>query len=105
MRSRDGPKRAGATSLRVEVVYALAHAQEIVALDLAEGSVAGEAVAASGMVQRHGLALASLQLAVSGKAVAPGERLRDGDRVEILRNLAAEPNAARRRRARRSRRR
>ena len=91
--------------MRVEVVYALAHAQDIVSLDLAEGSVAGQAVAASGIAERHGLALAALRLAVSGKAVAPGERLRAGDRVEILRNLATEPNAARRRRARRNRRR
>ena len=91
--------------MRVEVVYALAHAQEIVALDLDEGSAAGEAVAASGIAARHGLAPAALRLAIAGKAVASGERLRDGDRVEILRNLAAEPNAARRGRARRSRRR
>lgn len=90
--------------MRVEVVYALAHAQDIVALDLAEGSVAGEAVAASGMAQRHGLALAALRLAVSGKAVAPGERLRDGDRVELLRPLAMDPKERRRRRARGARR-
>jgi hypothetical protein len=91
--------------LRVEVVYALAHAQDIVSLKLPEGSVAGQAVAASRIAERHGLALAALRLAVAGKAVTPDERLRDGDRVEILRNLAAEPNAARRGRARRNRRR
>lgn len=90
--------------MRVEVVYALSHTQDIVALELAEGSAAGEAVAASGIAQRHGLALAALRLAVSGKVVVPGVRLRDGDRVEILRNLAAEPNTARRGRARRRRR-
>jgi hypothetical protein len=91
--------------LRVEVVYALANAQHIVTLDLAEGSVASQAVAASGIAGRHRLAPAALRLAVSGKAVPPGERLRDGDRVEILRNLAADPNVARRVRARRARRR
>lgn len=88
--------------MRVEVVYALAHAQDIVTLDVAEGSTASQAVAASGMPERHGLAMSKLRLAVFGKTVAPGARLRDGDRVEILRTLMAEPNAARRARARRS---
>ena len=90
--------------MRVEVVYALANAQEIVVLDLAKGVVAREAVAASGIIERHGLAAANLQLGIFGKRVAPGQRLREGDRVEILRPLAADPKEARRLRARRLRR-
>ncbi|MEK6244285.1 MAG: RnfH family protein [Pseudomonadota bacterium] len=92
-------------SLRVEVVYALAHTQDIVVLELAEGVVVRQAVAASGMLARHGLAAANLQLGIAGKRVAPQQRLREGDRVEILRTLAADPNEARRGRARRNRRR
>ena len=102
---RDGPKGAGTASLRVEVVYALAHTQDIVTLELAEGSVAREAVAASGILGRHGLPMATLRLAIFGRTASSGTRLRDGDRVEILRNLTAEPNAARRVRARHGRRR
>ena len=92
-------------SLRVEVVYVLANTQDIVVLDLAEGVVALEAVAASGMLERHGLAAANLQLGIFGKQVAPGQRLRESDRVEILRTLVTRPNEARRGRARRNRRR
>ena len=91
--------------MRVEVVYALAHAQDVVSLEMAQGSVAFEAVEASGICERHGLSIGTLRLAIFGKAVAAGRKLRAGDRVEILRALAADPNSARRGRARRSRRR
>jgi hypothetical protein len=86
--------------LRVEVVYALAHAQEVVSLEMVQGGVASEAVEASGICERHGLPVGKLRLAIFGKAVSASQRLRAGDRVEILRGLAADPNAARRRRAR-----
>ncbi len=87
--------------LRVEVVYALAGTQEIVALELRKGTTAREAAEASGVPARHGLAAAQLVLGIFGRRIAPGHLLRDGDRVEILRALAADPKEARRRRARR----
>ena len=83
--------------LRVEVVYALADVQKVVVLDLPEDATAGEAVAASGLP-------AGSTLGIAGKRVADGQRLREGDRVEILRPLAADPNEARRGRARRRKR-
>jgi hypothetical protein len=81
--------------LRVEVVLALAARQEIVRLRLAEGATAGDAVRASG------LPATGLAIGIGGKRVAAGKVLQDGDRVELLRPLAADPNEARRRRARR----
>jgi putative ubiquitin-RnfH superfamily antitoxin RatB of RatAB toxin-antitoxin module len=84
--------------LRVEVVYALAQRQEVVPLRLDEGATVGEAVAACG------LATASLRFGIGGKSVAATRELRDGDRVELLRPLAADPKEARRLRARRRRR-
>ncbi|MSQ89353.1 MAG: RnfH family protein [Betaproteobacteria bacterium] len=89
--------------MRIEVVYALASAQEIVVLELAGGSVAGQALAASGLIERHALLVSDLQLGIFGKRVAPAQTLREGDRVEILRALTADPNEARRGRARRTR--
>ena len=89
--------------MRVEAVYALAHAQDIVVLELPQGAVARDAVAASGVLARHGFNVGKLMLGIAGRRVAPEHRLREGDRVEILRPLAAEPNEARRRRARRGR--
>ena len=91
--------------LRVEVVYALAEVQEVVSLELAEGSNALAAVAASGLAKRHGLSGDDWTLGIGGRRVAPGQVLRDGDRVEILRPLALDPKEARRRRALKPRRR
>jgi putative ubiquitin-RnfH superfamily antitoxin RatB of RatAB toxin-antitoxin module len=92
-------------SLRVEVVYARADAQDLVALELAEGTTAGQAAEASGLLARHGLAAADLVLGNFGRRIASDCPLRDGDRVEILRALAMDPKEARRRRAARTRRR
>ena len=83
--------------LRVEVVYALAGVQEVVALQLPAGASAGDAVTASG------LAAGSLRLGIGGREVAAGQVLHEGDRVEILRPLAADPKDARRLRARKAR--
>lgn len=94
-----------ARQLHVEVVYATAGAQDLVPLALAEGASAREAVEASGLIGRHGLAASGLVLGIAGRRVAPERRLREGERVEILRKLAADPREARRQRARRARRR
>ena len=94
-----------ARQLHVEVVYAVAGVQELVPLALAEGASALEAVEASGLTGRHGLAATDLVLGIAGRQVPPERRLREGARVEILRRLAVDPKEARRLRARRARRR
>ena len=94
-----------ARQLHVEVVYAAAGALDLVFLLLAEGASAREAVEASGLIGRHGLAASGLVLGIAGRRVAPERRLQEGDRVEILRKLAVDPKDARRQRARRARRR
>ena len=83
--------------LRVEVVYALADVQTVVPLQVPAGTSAGQAVALSGL----GAKGASQVLGLFGRTIAPTQLLRDGDRVEILRPLAADPKETRRRRARR----
>ena len=89
--------------MRIEVIFALADRQDIAIVELAEGAVAGQAIAASGMFERHGLSAARVQLGIFGRIVSPEGRLHDGDRIEILRPLAMDPKEARRRRARRTR--
>ena len=85
--------------LRIEVVHALADVQEAVQLLLPEGATAGEAV------EQSGLRAADLRIGIGGKEVLPAHVLRDGDRVELLRPLAADPKEARHLRARQARRR
>ena len=86
------------------MIYALAQVQDIAVLELPEGATARQALQASGLLARHGLSAPRLNLGVSGKRVAPEHPLREGDRLEILRPLAADPNEARRARARGKRR-
>lgn len=65
-------------------------------LDLPEGSTVAQAVAAAalpGSAQAEGHA-------VHGIVVDAGQRLVEGDRVELLRPLLIDPKQARRRRAR-----
>jgi putative ubiquitin-RnfH superfamily antitoxin RatB of RatAB toxin-antitoxin module len=92
-------------SLRVEVVYARAGAQDVVLVEVAEGSHALDAIEASGDLSRHPeIDPRRMRLGRFGLEIRTGERLRDGDRVEILRPLAMGPMEARRLRARRKRR-
>ena len=87
--------------VRVEVVYALARAQDMTLVELEEGTRALEAIEASGILARHPeIDLHDLRLGRFGRAIALDERLRDGDRIEILRPLAVGPMEARRLRAR-----
>lgn len=82
------------------MVYALPEGEDAVALKLAPGATAADAVRASGMLQRHpGIDLERQKLGIHGRAVAAGTPLSDGDRVEIYRALVLGPKEARRRRA------
>jgi putative ubiquitin-RnfH superfamily antitoxin RatB of RatAB toxin-antitoxin module len=100
MHSGSGPSPGRVPRLRIEVCYAQAQRQVLVPLDLPEGATAGDALAASGL----GSVAKPLLLAVFGRRVSLEARLRHGDRVDILRPLAADPKEARRQRARRTKR-
>jgi putative ubiquitin-RnfH superfamily antitoxin RatB of RatAB toxin-antitoxin module len=71
-----------------------------VRVELPEGSTAAEALSRSGLPgQFPGMDVAELGYAVFGRAIGPQTILRDGDRLELLRPLIADPKQARRRRA------
>jgi hypothetical protein len=86
-------------TVRVEVVYALPEAQEIVALELRTGATVEDAIAASGIAIRHPGIATRPPAGIHGRSVALDTILRAGDRVEIYRPLVADPKQARRRRA------
>lgn len=85
--------------MRVEVIRADAHGATRVEVVLPEGSTAAEALAASALVERLGLDVATLSIGVFGKRVPMTHVLADGDRVEVYRPLIVDPGEARRRRA------
>lgn len=84
----------------IEVVYAEPARQWRVPLRVPAGTTAQAAIAASGLALRipH-LRVDPDSIGVFGRLVPPETRLRDGDRVEILRPLVADPKALRRARA------
>ncbi len=74
-----------------------------VALELPEAATAIDAIRASGLLERFPELDVSVQaIGVWGRPCALDARLRDGDRVEIYRPLAMDPNEARRLRAQRT---
>lgn len=88
-------------SLRVEVVYALPDRCWRVEVGLPAGACVADALAAADLPARvPGLVLDDSMLAVFGRTATPDTALHDGDRVEVLRPLLADPKEARRERAR-----
>ena len=87
-----------AESLRVEVCYAKLEVQARVALTVPAGTTALQAAQQSGLPQRYPeIDLARQPLGIGGERVEPTQVLREGDRVEILRSLTADPKETRRR--------
>jgi putative ubiquitin-RnfH superfamily antitoxin RatB of RatAB toxin-antitoxin module len=83
-----------AAALRVQVIQAWPRRAEAVMVELPAGATIGDAVAASGL-RLDGIS----GYAIHGERAALASLLRDGDRVELLRPLQADPKEARRRRA------
>ena len=92
--------------ISVEVAYAEPQVQSLVALTVAEGTSARQAVERSGLLSRFPqIDIEDAGLGVFGRRLDPETILRDGDRVEVYRHLQVGPREARRRRAKRKRRR
>ena len=87
-------------TIHVEVVFAMPDQQELLALDVAEGTTIAQAIAASGIADLFdGIELNSNQVGIFSQKATMDQVLRDGDRVEIYRPLLADPMESRRRRA------
>ena len=94
---------ATAECIAVEVVYALPSEQRILPVRVPSGSTVARALRESGILERFPeIDLERTKLGIFGRRVSPQEVLRDGDRVEIYRELIADPKSARRKRAERS---
>ena len=88
-------------SLRVRVVYAGERAQHVRDIVLVPGSTVADSIAGSGIIEAANLGEGDLgHVGIFGRVVTPQTLLRDGDRVEIYRDLKVDPKEARRRRAR-----
>jgi putative ubiquitin-RnfH superfamily antitoxin RatB of RatAB toxin-antitoxin module len=85
--------------MKVEVAYAGPEGHALLAVDLPNGATVADAIDKSGIVGRLGLFEATLGYAIYGQPARLGTPLADGDRVELLRPLVADPKEARRQRA------
>lgn len=91
-----------AKTIRVEVAYALPEKQQLLSLQIAEGSTAYEAVQLSGILSQFPeIQIDSAKMGIFGKAITKPKdtKLVDGDRVEIYRALIADPKEVRKTRA------
>lgn len=87
-------------TLQVEVVYALAERQVLLALQVAEGSTVEQVILQSQIVEQFPeIVLASAKVGVFGKLSKLSATVRNGDRIEIYRPLLADPKALRQQRA------
>ena len=91
------------TVIRVELVLAWPRRHVSRRVELPAGATVAQAVAASGLDEATLACVAGM--AIHGERAGAGTVLRDGDRVELLRPLRADPNEARRKRAELQRRR
>jgi len=90
--------------LRIEVAYARADRQWLLALELPHGTTAKDALAASGLLAEcPELQAGEPVLGVWSRKVAADTVLEAGDRLEVYRPLVADPKTARRQRAVRQR--
>ena len=91
---------AEAPTISVEVAYALPQRQEIVALEVAPGTTALQAMECCDITKKFPeIELAGVKLGIFGKAIKPQQKLHGGDRVEIYRPLLLDLKEVRRLRA------
>lgn len=87
--------------MRVLVALALPGRQEVIELEMPEGSTVQDAIRAANPGKRFPeIDAASHEAGIWSRAAAKTTKLRDGDRVELYRELKADPKDARRARAR-----
>ena len=87
-------------SIKVEVAFALADRQAIIALTMPAGATVQEAIEQSRIRERFPeIDLGSHKVGIFGKLTKLDAVLRDRDRVEIYRPLVADPKEVRRKRA------
>lgn len=83
--------------LAIEVVYATPQEQTLHRLRVKAGTTLEDAIRTAGL-GKH-LDDAALRIGVFGRLASPTDAVGEGDRIELYRELLADPKATRRRRA------
>ncbi|TQV86993.1 RnfH family protein [Aliikangiella coralliicola] len=86
--------------ITIELIYALPDKQELLTLDVEEGTNIGEAIELSGILNQYPeIDLATNKVGLFSKVSKLDQSLREGDRIEIYRPLIADPKEMRRKKA------
>ncbi len=94
----------GAALIRVEIVYAEPNRAVVKTLRLAAGSRISDALRLAALdADFSGVELFGLPVGIFGRVTGTEYALKEGDRIELYRPLAADPKAARRARAQQAR--
>ncbi len=89
-----------AENIEVEVAYAKPEAQVILKVKGEAGMTVLQAIERSGIVEKFPeIDPATAKVGIFGKATSQDVELQSGDRVEIYRELIADPKAARKKKA------
>ncbi|MDH3533118.1 MAG: RnfH family protein [Gammaproteobacteria bacterium] len=89
------------TSISVEVAFATPGSQSLLTVTLQRGATAHDAIEQSGLRDRYpAIEFDGLPIGIWGQVVNRDRPVRDGDRVEIYRELNIDPREARRQLAR-----
>lgn len=86
--------------MKIELIYALPEQQDLLELDVPEGTTVEMAIELSGILERYPeLDLTQNKVGIFSEIVSLNKILRQGDRIEIYRPLLIDPMEARRLRA------
>jgi putative ubiquitin-RnfH superfamily antitoxin RatB of RatAB toxin-antitoxin module len=97
-------ERADGAALRIEIAYAEPQRAIVKRYSLTAGSTVADALRLAALDPDFAAVdLANSALGIFGVLTRPDHILKDGDRIEIYRPLAADPKAARRARAQQAR--
>jgi putative ubiquitin-RnfH superfamily antitoxin RatB of RatAB toxin-antitoxin module len=100
MLSSSALKKFMSDLINIEVIYALPHEQQLLKLQVPEGSTVQDAIRLSGVLEKYPeIDLAKNKLGIFSKLVKADTPLREKDRIEIYRPLIADPKEIRRKRA------
>lgn len=84
-------------TIQVEVAFGLPDRQSLIVVHCDSGASCDDAIDASGLAGTYPDApIAELPIAIWGRPVDRGDRVKNGDRIELLRPLRIDPRDARR---------
>jgi len=86
--------------ITIELIYALPDEQELITMQVEDGTSIEDAIHASGILEKYPqIDLAKNKVGIFSKVSKMDTPLREGDRIEIYRPLIADPKEVRKRKA------